>query len=187
MHIFGAFAEAPPCAFMIAQHMPEEFTAGFAERLDRLTPLRAREAQGGERPRPGEILVGPGGRHLCLESRAGHPVVRVESQGSADRYAPSADRLFTSAARVYGEDLLAIVLTGMGDDGARGVRAVREAGGHVLAESEESAVVFGMPQQAIRSGAVDRILPLERIAESILYGIRPPSCVDGGQRTERFA
>jgi two-component system chemotaxis response regulator CheB len=187
MHIFGAFAEAPPCAFLIAQHMPEGFTAGFAERLDRLTSLRAREASAGEVPRPGEILVGPGGSHLCLDVSAGCPVVRLEGQGPADRYAPSVDRLFSSAAGAYGADLLAIVLTGMGDDGALGVRDVKENGGHVVAESEESAVVFGMPQQAIRSGAVDCILPLGRIAESIQYGIRPLSGVDGEKRREGFA
>ncbi|MEE8166401.1 MAG: chemotaxis response regulator protein-glutamate methylesterase [Myxococcota bacterium] len=187
MQIFGAFAEPPPCAFVIAQHMPVGFTAGFADRLDRLTPLRAREASGGEMLQPGEILVSPGGRHLCLEIADGDPLVRLEGQGSKDRYAPSVDRLFSSAAKAYGEELLAIVLTGMGDDGAQGVRDVKESGGQVVAESEESAVVFGMPQQAIRSGAVDRILPLGRIAESIQYGIKSVPKQGGQKRTEDFA
>jgi len=91
-----------------------------------------------------------------------------------DKYAPSVDRLFESAAKHYGADLMAVVLTGMGDDGRRGVRAVKECGGHVIAESEESAVIFGMPQQAIRSGAVDSVLPLWEIPTAIQSGVLGP-------------
>jgi two-component system, chemotaxis family, protein-glutamate methylesterase/glutaminase len=174
MQIFGAFSEAPPCAFMVAQHMPEGFTRGFAERLDRLTPLNALEASGGEEPTPGTILVAPGGAHLELDAVRGRAIARVVAQRPGDKYTPSVDRLFESAAKHYGRELLAVVLTGMGDDGRRGVCAVREAGGAVIAESEKTAVIFGMPQQAIRSGAVDRVLPLEEIAGAIQSG------VDGG-------
>jgi len=171
MQIFGAFAEAPPCAFVVAQHMPEGFTAGFAERIDRLTPLAAREARGGEELRPGSVLVAPGGRHLELESVGGRLMARVTLPQPRDKYAPSVDRLFASAAKHLGRDLVAVVLTGMGDDGSVGVRAVKQAGGLVIAESEETAVIFGMPQQAIRTGAVDRVLGLHEIAASILVGI----------------
>jgi two-component system chemotaxis response regulator CheB len=170
MQTLGAFAEAPPCAFLVAQHMPEGFTRGFAERLDRLTTLRAKEASGGEVPEKGTVLLAPGGKHLELESRGGRVVTRICEHDGRDKYTPSVDRLFVSAAKHYGSELLAVVLTGMGDDGRRGVVAVKKAGGKVIAESEETAVIFGMPQQAIRTGAVDLVLPLHRIPNAIQSG-----------------
>lgn len=171
MQIFGAFHEAPPFAFVVSQHMPEGFTRGFAERLDRLTPVTAREAEGGEALQSGNVLLAPGGHHLEFETRGGSAVARLVPRGPEDKYAPSVDRMFESAAKHFGQDLLAVVLTGMGDDGRRGVRAVREAGGAVIAESEETAVIFGMPQQAIRTGAVDAVLPLREIAPAIQAGV----------------
>jgi len=170
MQTLGAFSEAPDCAFLVAQHMPKGFTRGFAERLDRLTPFDVREARGGEVPVAGSVLLAPGGRHLELESRAGGAVARVVDPSPRDKYIPSADRLFESAAKHYGQDLLAIVLTGMGDDGCMGIRRVKECGGLVIAESEETAVIFGMPQQAIRTGCVDRVLPLGEIPTAIQSG-----------------
>ena len=98
-------------------------------------------------------------------------VTRLAPRAPEDKYAPSVDRMFESAAKHFGQDLLAVVLTGMGDDGRRGVRAVREGGGTVIAESEETAVIFGMPQQAIRTGAVDAVLPLSEIAPAIQAGL----------------
>ena len=181
MQILGAFGEAPPCAFMVAQHMPPGFTRGFAERLDRMTALRAREARGGEEPQPGTVLVAPGGHHLELETRGSRLVARVLPASSRDKYAPSVDRLFQTAAKQLGSRVLAIVLTGMGDDGRLGVQAVSDAGGTVLAESEATAVIFGMPRQAIRTGAVDAVLPLGRIADAIQHGVRPTD----GLGTER--
>ncbi len=175
MQVFGAFSEPPPCAFLVAQHMPKGFTRGFAERLDRLTALSAREACGGEEPQPGTILLAPGGRHLEIEYRGGRLETRTVAQLGGDKYAPSVDRLFESAAKAYGPDLLGVVLTGMGDDGARGASAIKTSGGAVIAESEESAVIFGMPQQAIRSGAVDWVLPLDQIAASIQRGLQRPA------------
>jgi two-component system chemotaxis response regulator CheB len=171
MQIFGSFAEAPRSAFLVAQHMPEGFTRGFADRLDRLTPMRASEAQGGEAPEPGTILVAPGGSHLELENRGGQVVTRIVSPDRRDKYSPSVDRLFESAAKHFGRDLMAIVLTGMGDDGRNGSAAVKATGGSVIAESEQTAVIFGMPRQAIRSGAVDHVLPLHEIATAIHPGV----------------
>jgi len=181
MQIFGAFSEAPDCAFVVSQHMPEGFTRGFAERIDRLTPVAAQEARGGEEIRRGAVLLAPGGYHLEFESRGGTAVARLVPRAAEDKYAPSVDRMFESAAKAFGRDLLAVVLTGMGDDGRRGVRAVREAGGAVIAESEETAVIFGMPQQAIRTGAVDAVLPLPEIAMAIQTGI-PRAPRDGEGR-----
>jgi two-component system chemotaxis response regulator CheB len=183
MEIFGAFSEAPRCAFLVAQHMPEGFTASFAARLDRRTALAAREAQGGEEAAPGTVLVAPGGRHLEIETVAGRPVARVVAADESDRYAPSVDRLFESAAKAFGADLLAVVLTGMGDDGRRGVLAVKESGGRVVAESERTAVIHGMPLQAIRTGAVDEVLPLSEMAAAIRHGVRPRPEPGGGKGT----
>ncbi len=171
MRIFGAFAEAPPCAFIVSQHMPKGFTRSFAARLDRLTAFSAREAETGALLEKGTILVAPGGSHLELESQAGVPQVRVVPATAADKYAPAVDRMLISAAKHYGPDLLAIVLTGMGDDGRLGAEAVREAGGRVIAESEQTAVIFGMPQQVIRAGAADAVLPLGEIPAAIHSGL----------------
>jgi two-component system chemotaxis response regulator CheB len=173
MQIFGAFVRAPAAALVVCQHMPAGFTRGFAERIDRLTPFEAREAEDGDGVQPGRVLVAPGGRHVEFERRGAQTVVRLCDAGPGDKYAPSVDRLFASAAKHYGADVLAVVLTGMGDDGRRGVVAVKQAGGAVVAESEETAVVFGMPSQAIRTGSVDVVLPLQQIPALIESGIGP--------------
>jgi two-component system chemotaxis response regulator CheB len=173
LEIFGAFPEPPACAFLVAQHMPEGFTRGFAARLDRLTALSAREARGGEELQPGVVLVAPGGCHLEVEAADGSARTRVVAADPTDRYAPSVDRLFESAAEAFGAGLLAVVLTGMGDDGRRGVLAVKRCGGRVIAESEETSVIHGMPHQAIGTGAVDRVLPLSEMAAFIERGPRP--------------
>jgi two-component system chemotaxis response regulator CheB len=187
MQLFGCFSQAPHCAFVVAQHMPEGFTRGFAERLNRLTPMRAAEAEGGEEPAPGTILVAPGGHHLKFDAQGGKVSTRVVAKRAADKYAPSVDCLFQSAAKHYGKDLVAVVLTGMGDDGRRGVRDVSRSGGLVIAESEETAVIFGMPQQAIRTGVVDMVLPLGDIAASIQSGVGQATAESMGRPEKGFA
>lgn len=171
MQILGSFVEAPPVAVLVCQHMPEGFTRGFAERIDRLTPFAAHEAEQGDTPIPGTVLVAPGGRHLEFEREGGRVVARLIDAMPSDKYAPAVDRLFASAAKHFGAELLGVVLTGMGDDGREGVRAIKQAGGHVVAESEQTAVVFGMPHQAIRTGVVDAVLPLPEIASVIESGL----------------
>ena len=170
MQLFGAFALPPACGFIVSQHMPEGFTRGFAARLDRMTSFRAREARDGDLVEPGLVLLAPGGFHLEFEAARGRSAARLLRRQDRDKYAPSVNRMFVSAAKHFGHDLLAVVLTGMGDDGREGVRAVKRAGGNVIAESEETAVIFGMPQQAIRAGAVDAVLPLPDIAPVIQSG-----------------
>jgi two-component system chemotaxis response regulator CheB len=170
MQLFAAFETAPACAFAVAQHMPEGFTRGFAARLSSTTVFTAVEAENGMTPEPGGILVAPGGAHLEFEARGGGVVTRVTPRGPGDRHAPAVDRLFESAAKHWGAHLLALVLTGMGDDGARGARLVKRSGGNVIAESAETAVIFGMPQQAIRAGAVDAVVPLHAMAGMIRSG-----------------
>lgn len=172
--VLADLPEPFPAAVLIAQHMPEGFTRMFAERLDRLTGLNVREAAGGDSPAPGVALLAPGGRHLVVTRGRGGVTVELEAPRSRDLYVPSVDRLFVSAAEVFGRDLTAVVLTGMGDDGAAGVGAVRAEGGATIAESEETSVVFGMPREAIRSGAVQRVLPLPRIGSALAHeALRP--------------
>jgi two-component system chemotaxis response regulator CheB len=163
--------EPPPFAFLVSQHMPEGFTQGFADRLNRLTPMRAREARDGDEPEQGLVLIAPGGSHLVVEARRGRPLGRIEPGAREDKYVPSVDRLFQSAAKCWVPELLAVVLTGRGDDGRRGVRAVEASGGQIVAESEDTAVIFGMPLQAIRTGAVDAVLPLSEIGPAIQAGL----------------
>jgi two-component system chemotaxis response regulator CheB len=158
-----------PLGVLIVQHMPERFTRAFAERLGRTARFNAREAEGGEVVAAGRVLVAPGGRNMEL-TRDEAGVLRVlvsDPPASAPgevRYAPSADLLFASAARVLGARVCALVLTGMGRDGQAGARAVGATGGLVLAESAESAVVYGMPEAAISTGAVEDVLPLDGLA-----------------------
>lgn len=170
MQVFSAFAVPPPCAFIVSQHMPTGFTQSFAARIDRLTSFRAQEAETGLEVEEGMVMVAPGGSHLEFETRAGIPVAVVVPSEPGDKYAPAVDRMFESAAKTFGSDLLGIVLTGMGDDGRRGALAIREAGGRVLAESEETAVIFGMPQQVIRSGAANVVARLGEIPSYIQAG-----------------
>ena len=166
--VLAALPPDLPAGVVIAQHMPEGFTRMFADRLDRLVPLRVREAEGGEALEPGQVLLAPGGRNLLLERGPGGRVVaRVEPPAAGDRYVPSVDRLLASAAGACGGGVLAVVLTGMGDDGAAGVGAVRNAGGLTLAEAEETCVVYGMPREAVRTGSVQRVLPLPEIGAAI--------------------
>jgi two-component system chemotaxis response regulator CheB len=160
-----------PAAFLVAQHMPERFTAAFAERLGRATAFSVQEAQDGDLVAPGRVLVAPGGRHLLLRrDREGalHASTAAEAPSSSSRgHVPSVDRLFESVARELGSRACGVVLTGMGQDGRRGVQAVKSRGGLTLAESQETAVVYGMPQAAAESGALDELLPLDRLAERI--------------------
>lgn len=151
----------------IVQHMPPKFTASFAERLHQLSNIEVREAKSGDRMKPGVALIAPGGYHMAIMRAGGGYAVRVYEDEPVNRHRPSVDVLFDSAARIAGADALGIILTGMGSDGARGLHAMKMAGAHTIAQDEKSCVVFGMPEQAIRLGAVNRVVPLERIADHI--------------------
>jgi len=153
---------------VIAQHMPAGFTRSFAERLNKISALMVREAAPGDRVEPGAALIAPGGAHLVVRREAGGLAADIRAVARGDKYIPSADCLMQSVAEACGAAALGIVLTGMGRDGAEGVAAIKKRGGQCLAESEESAVIFGMPQEAIRTGAVDKALPLGRMAGEIV-------------------
>jgi two-component system chemotaxis response regulator CheB len=164
-------AEPTPCV-LVCQHMPAQFTQAFAERLDRIGPFHVSQAKEGDRLAAGQVFIAPGGRHLQLIEREGRLVLTTPERTPRDRYVPSGDQLFESVAKVLGPKTLAVVLTGMGSDGAAGARAVHEAGGEVWAESEETAVVFGMPQEAISTGVVKRVLPLGELGPALVARVR---------------
>lgn len=167
--LFATVPHDVALGFLVAQHMPERFTRAFAERLGRGTRLSVKEAEDGDVLATGRVLVAPGGRHLALRRDAGvlRAAVLEPDPDDPHRHVPSVDRLFASAARELGARVCGIVLTGMGSDGRAGIAAVKAAGGLTLAESEDSAVVYGMPQSAASSGSVDEVLGLERIVERL--------------------
>lgn len=172
LELFARFPMEASAALVVAQHMPEKFTQTFAQRLDRLGKLRVREAEAVETLSAGQGRICPGGRCLELARVDGSLATRVLAPSAEDRYVPSVDLLFESAAGILGDRVVAVVLTGMGDDGARGIRAVKEAGGTVLAESPETAVIYGMPGAAVRTGLVDRSMPLRQLAEELALLVR---------------
>ena len=167
--IFAAFSEAPPFAMVVSQHMPSGFTNAFAERLNRSTGFEVKEARDGDQVLPGRALIAPGGKNLLFGRLGDKVVARVVAPGPKDRYVPSVDEMFCSCADIYQSRMLAVVLTGMGNDGARGVREAKRLGAQVVAESEESAVVFGMPREAIATGVVDRVVPIDAMVREIVY------------------
>jgi len=159
-------ADAP--GVVVMQHMPEHFTRSFAERLDTLCRIGVTEARDGDRLLPGHALIAPGGRHLSVMRSGASYTVRVTDGAPVNRHRPSVDVLFHSCAEQLGQNAVGILLTGMGDDGARGLLALRRAGAATIAQDEATCVVFGMPRAAIELGAADEVLPLERIAAKAL-------------------
>ena len=153
---------------VIVQHMPERFTAMFAERLNSLCALEVREARHGDRVMPGRALLAPGGKHMMLARSGAQYTVEVVDGPLINRHRPSVDVLFRSCAKFAGKNAVGVIMTGMGDDGARGLKEMRDAGASTLAEDESTCVVFGMPKEAIRLGGVDRVVPLTQIPEAIL-------------------
>lgn len=151
-------------AVLVAQHMPDTFTRTFAERLDRHCALEVSEARSNQPILGAAALVCPGRRCLEVRSDGKQFVSEIRFPNANDRYVPSADRLFTSVASLVGKNTIGVVLTGMGDDGMEGARAIFAAGGTVIAEAAETAVVYGMPQAAVKAGVVRRSLPLGDIA-----------------------
>jgi two-component system chemotaxis response regulator CheB len=159
-------ADAPGIA--ITQHMPEKFTAMYAQRLNGICAMNVREAKDGDRLERGVVLIAPGGLHMQLRKTAGQYFVHVVDGPPVNRHKPSVDVLFKSAAECAGRDILGIILTGMGDDGARGMKVLHDGGARTLAQNEATCVVFGMPKEAIKLQAVDEILPIESMARAIL-------------------
>ena len=154
---------------VIVQHMPEKFTASFAERLNGLCEIDVFEAKDGQRVVPGRALIAPGGKHMMLKRSGAHYHVEVVDGPVVNRPRPSVDVLFRSVAKYAGRNALGVIMNGMGDDGARGLKEMHDAGARTIAQDEESCVVYGMPKEAVKLGAVDRILPLQHIAAALRH------------------
>jgi two-component system chemotaxis response regulator CheB len=165
-HLFQALPLLP-VPFVVAQHMPPTFTRLFAERVNKLTPYEVREARDGEMLVPGSVYIAPGGMQSEVRRIPEGLQIRVFPAGSSDLYAPSVDRLFRTASESCKERMIAVIMTGMGDDGSEAIRDVHQHGGRTIAESSETAIIFGMPSEAIKTGEVDQVLSLSAIPEAI--------------------
>lgn len=159
-------------AIVITQHMPPGFTKSYAARLDGLCRIRVAEARDGDRILPGHAYIAPGGHHLSVERSGANYLARVQVGEPVNRHMPSVEVLFKSAARVVGPNALGIMLTGMGADGAKAMREMRDAGSYNFCQDEASCVVFGMPREAIAAGAAQEVLPLTQIAPRLIERLR---------------
>jgi two-component system chemotaxis response regulator CheB len=153
---------------VIVQHMPEHFTRAFARRLDRSCRVTVKEAEDGESVIPGKVLIAPGNFHALLHRSGARYYVEIKDGPLISRHRPSVDVLFRSAAQSAGRNAVGVIMTGMGDDGARVLKEMRDAGAHTIAQDEKSSVVFGMPREAVKLDAVDEILPLKTIPDALL-------------------
>ncbi len=163
-----------PAAFLVVQHMPEGFTAMLAHRLNQACALEVQEARDGDALLPGRVLLAPGGRHMRVRDSFRGPVALVESGPLVSGHCPSVDVMLRSVATAFGERAIGVLMTGMGEDGAVGMEAIRRASGATFAQDEESCVVFGMPRAAILKGAVGEVVPLEQMADAILAAVLRP-------------
>lgn len=163
-------ADAP--GIIIVQHMPEKFTTQFAARLDTLCAITVKEAASGDTVMRGQALIAPGNHHLLLKRSGARYYVEVTDGPLVNRHRPAVDVLFRSTARYAGANAMGVILTGMGDDGARGMLEMKQAGAYTVAQDEASCVVFGMPAEAIKHGGVNRVLPLDRIASEVVARCR---------------
>lgn len=153
---------------VIVQHMPENFTKAFAKRLDGITKISVKEAEDGDTVIRGRALIAPGNKHLLLKRSGARYFVEVKDGPLVSRHRPSVDVLFRSAARYAGKNAVGVIMTGMGDDGAKGMLELKESKAFTLAQDEKSCVVFGMPHEAIKLGAVDKVFPLENLAGEVM-------------------
>jgi len=171
-------ADAP--GILIAQHMPEAFTKSFAERLDSLCKIKVSEAQGNERVLPGHAFIAPGHSHLMLKRSGANYMTELSQSAPVNHHRPSVEVLFRSAAKNAGKNVLGVMLTGMGKDGANAMLEMRQAGAYNFAQNEETCVVFGMPKEAIAVGAVDEIVPIQDMTQRVLLKLS-----QGGERNIR--
>jgi two-component system, chemotaxis family, protein-glutamate methylesterase/glutaminase len=156
---------------VICQHMPEKFTASFAKRLDSVCAMQVHEAQDGEYVIPGVALVAPGGFHMMIQLSGAQYQVRIKDGPRVHHQRPAVDVLFASVAKSAGKNAVGALLTGMGADGGKGLLAMKQAGAYTIAQDEATCIVFGMPKEAIRLGAVDDVLPLQKIAHALQTGV----------------
>lgn len=153
---------------VIVQHMPAKFTASFAERLNSICNVRVKEACDGDAVIPGQVLIAPGGMHMLLKRSGARYYVEIKDGPEVFHQRPSVEVLFNSVAKIAGANAVGAILTGMGADGAKGLLSMRQAGARTIAQDEQSCVVFGMPMEAIKCGAAERVVPLTDVARNLL-------------------
>ena len=161
-------------AMVISQHMPRGFTGPLSERLDKLSQLKIKEAEEGEQIKKGTAYICPGGFHLGISERKQRLLISLKEGKLTDKYTPSVDYMMTSVAEHYGAGSVGVILTGMGNDGKNGMLEIKGKGGYTIAEAESSAVVFGMPAEAIKTGAVETVLPISEIPSEIIRVVNNP-------------
>jgi len=166
--ILTALPEDFPACILIAQHMPSSFTGAFAARLDSLSKITVKEAETGDKLKAGVAYIAPGGAHLILNSRGAIKGLVVTPEPKAELYKPSVNVLFESIAKEFGKKTLAIVLTGMGSDGAKGAKSLKSNGAYVIAQNEQSCVVYGMPKAIVDAGLADQVVDINQVADIIM-------------------
>lgn len=168
LRVFLESLPADSPGIVIVQHMPEQFTKSFADRLNTLCKITVKEAANNDTVIRGRALIAPGNHHLLLKRSGARYFVEINNGPLVNRHRPSVDVLFRSTAKYAGKNTIAVIMTGMGDDGARGLLELKEAGAQTIAQDEKSCIVFGMPKEAIKLNAALEVLPLNKIAESVL-------------------
>ncbi|MBI5143338.1 MAG: chemotaxis response regulator protein-glutamate methylesterase [Nitrospirae bacterium] len=166
--ILSAFPADFAPAVLVSQHMPQGFTRSFADRLNKICALRIAEACDGDLVEPGRVYIAPGDRNITMSRLGDTVILKLLAPPSNDLYVPSVDVMMAHVARAYGRRAVGVLLTGMGNDGSAGMLEIMNEGGYTIAESEETAVVFGMPREAIAAGAVKKVLPLEEIPKEVM-------------------
>lgn len=157
-----------PAGIAISQHMPKGFTSSFAERLNTLSKLHVKEAREGDELERGKVLISPGGYHMLFKKKGQKTIASIKEPKGTDKYVPSVDMMMSSVAEAFGHKSMGIVLTGMGNDGKNGMLEIKKRGGYTIVESEDTAVVFGMPSEVIKAGAAGRVLPISDIPDELL-------------------
>lgn len=165
--VFSAIDKTLPLPIVVVQHMPAGFTGEFSRSLDRVCPLEVKEAEDGDLLRPGRILIAPGNYHMEIRKKSDGAAVSLLSTDPVNGHRPSVDVLFHSIAKTYGGKAMAVIMTGMGKDGVRGIGAIKSLGGITIGQDKETSIVYGMPKVAIESGFIEHIVPLPKIAETI--------------------
>lgn len=160
-----------PCGVVIVQHMPPGFTKSLSERLNSLSALTVKEAEHNDVIRPGLVLIAPGDYHMEIRREGNKKVIKLNQNSPIGGHRPAVDPMMQSVAEVYGQRTVGVILTGMGHDGAKGIKAIKEQRGYTIAEDQSTAVVFGMPKSAIELGVVDKVAPLSAIAAEIVKAV----------------
>lgn len=160
-----------PCGVVIVQHMPPGFTKSLSERLNSLSSLTVKEAEHNDVVRPGLVLIAPGDYHMTIEREGNRKIVKLNQNPPIGGHRPSVDPMMESVAKIFGQRAIGVILTGMGHDGAQGIKAIKQQQGYTIAEDESTTVVFGMPKSAIELGVVDKVAPISAVAAEIVKAI----------------